>query len=176
MIRRKFCKVEEIRNWCAYRYGFNGKELDPEGMGGGGSTYDYGFRIYNPNIARFLSVDPLTKEYPELTPYQFASNTPIQAIDLDGLEMKKSNIIPMLDDQTYTPPAPVLKKPTPERPKPKPKPESVPQPKESMLEKIDRKYTEFQRNGPFGPEGSAGYADQPVTFTKKDVSNASPAS
>jgi hypothetical protein len=31
-------------------------------------------------------VDPLTKSYPELTPYQFASNTPIQAIDLDGLE------------------------------------------------------------------------------------------
>jgi hypothetical protein len=31
-------------------------------------------------------VDPLTKGYPELTPYQFASNTPIQAIDLDGLE------------------------------------------------------------------------------------------
>ncbi|MES2730943.1 MAG: hypothetical protein V4714_04315, partial [Bacteroidota bacterium] len=36
--------------------------------------------------ARFLSVDPLTKSYPELTPYQFAGNTPIQAIDLDGLE------------------------------------------------------------------------------------------
>jgi len=70
----------------AYRYGFNGKEKDPEGMGGGGSTYDYGFRIYNPKIAKFLSVDPLTKEYPWYTPYQFAGNKPIQAIDLDGLE------------------------------------------------------------------------------------------
>jgi RHS repeat-associated protein len=69
-----------------YRYGYNGKELDKEGMGGGGSTYDYGFRIYNPQIAKFLSVDPLTKSYPELTPYQYASNTPIAAIDLDGLE------------------------------------------------------------------------------------------
>jgi hypothetical protein len=37
-------------------------------------------------LGRFLSVDPLTKSYPELTPYQFASNTPIQAIDQDGLE------------------------------------------------------------------------------------------
>lgn len=55
-------------------------------MGGGGSTYDYGFRIYNPNIAKFLSVDPLSKEYPELTSYQFASNSPIAAVDLDGLE------------------------------------------------------------------------------------------
>jgi hypothetical protein len=35
---------------------------------------------------RFLSVDPISAEYPELTPYQFAGNTPIQAIDLDGLE------------------------------------------------------------------------------------------
>jgi RHS repeat-associated protein len=69
-----------------YRYGFNGKEKDPEGMGGGGSTYDYGFRIYNPQIARFLSVDPLTKSYPWYTPYQFAGNKPIWAIDLDGLE------------------------------------------------------------------------------------------
>jgi len=70
----------------AYRYGFNGKELDKEGMGGGKSTYDYGFRIYNPGIAKFLSVDPLTKSYPWYTPYQFAGNKPIWAIDLDGLE------------------------------------------------------------------------------------------
>ena len=48
--------------------------------------YDYGFRIYNPRLGKFLSVDPLTKEYPELTPYQFASNSPIEYIDLDGCE------------------------------------------------------------------------------------------
>lgn len=44
------------------------------------------FDIQPQDLARFKSVDPLTKKYPELTPYQFASNTPIQAIDLDGLE------------------------------------------------------------------------------------------
>jgi hypothetical protein len=43
--------------------------------------------------ARFLSVDPLTKDYPELTPYQFASNTPIEGIDLDGLEVQHTNNI-----------------------------------------------------------------------------------
>jgi hypothetical protein len=35
---------------------------------------------------RFLSTDPLTGKYPELTPYQFASNRPIDGIDFDGLE------------------------------------------------------------------------------------------
>jgi len=69
----------------AYRYGFNGKENDNE-VKGEGDQQDYGFRIYDPRLARFLSVDPLVREYPELTPYQFASNTPIWAIDLDGLE------------------------------------------------------------------------------------------
>ena len=73
-----------------YRYGFNGKEEDAEGMGGGGSTYDYGFRIYNPSIGKFLSVDPLTCAYPWYTPYQFAGNMPIWAIDVDGLEEKKA--------------------------------------------------------------------------------------
>lgn len=40
----------------------------------------------NPAIGRFLSVDPLTKDYPQYTPYQFAGNNPLQFIDLDGLE------------------------------------------------------------------------------------------
>jgi RHS repeat-associated protein len=67
---------------AAYRYGFNGKETDWES-----GLQDYGMRIYDKRLGRFLSVDPVTKEYPMLTPYQFASNTPVQAIDLDGLEM-----------------------------------------------------------------------------------------
>ena len=70
----------------SYCYGFNGKEADHEGIGGGGLTYDYGFRIYNPSIARFLSVDPLSGSYPWYTPYQFAGNKPIECIDVDGLE------------------------------------------------------------------------------------------
>ncbi len=75
----------------SYRYGFNGKENDNE-ISSTGNQYDYGFRIYNPRLGRFLSTDPLFKSYPELTPYQFASNTPIKAIDLDGLEAKKPDI------------------------------------------------------------------------------------
>lgn len=68
-----------------YRYAFNGKEQDPS-WNGVGNMYDYGFRIYDPRIARFSSVDPLTHSFPYWSPYQFAANTPIMAIDLDGLE------------------------------------------------------------------------------------------
>lgn len=35
-------------------------------------------------------MDPLTKKFPELTPYQFASNRPIDGFDLDGLEYVSS--------------------------------------------------------------------------------------
>ncbi len=80
------------------RYGFNGKEIDSE-VKETGSQYDYGFRVYDSRIGKFLSVDPLTKMYPELSSYQFASNNPIQGIDLDGREienfmygLKKENI------------------------------------------------------------------------------------
>ncbi|MFX1705334.1 hypothetical protein PV783_15325 [Chitinophaga sp. CC14] len=68
-----------------YRYGFNGKEHDNE-VKGEGNQIDYGMRIYDPRIGKFLSTDPLSKQYPHYTPYQFAGNTPIQAIDLDGAE------------------------------------------------------------------------------------------
>ena len=40
----------------------------------------------NREVSRFLSVDPLTAKFPGLSPYQYASNRPIDAIDLDGLE------------------------------------------------------------------------------------------
>lgn len=68
-----------------YRYGFNGKEMDNE-LKGEGNHYDYGMRLYDPRVNRFFSTDPMTYSYPYLTPYQFASNRPIDGIDLDGKE------------------------------------------------------------------------------------------
>ena len=73
---------------ASYRYGFNGKENDNDVKGIEGSQQDYGFRIYDPRLGRFLSVDPLTREYPWFTPYQFSGNKPIAFVDLDGKEDK----------------------------------------------------------------------------------------
>jgi len=78
-----------IFNLGGYRYGFNGKENDNE-VKGDGNQQDYGMRIYDPRIGKFLSVDPLTKDYAYYTPYAFAGNMPIEAIDLDGSEPYKN--------------------------------------------------------------------------------------
>ena len=68
------------------RFAFNGKENDNE-VNGVGNFQDYGMRNYDNRLCRFLRVDPATKKYPELTPFQFANNSPIAGIDLDGLEL-----------------------------------------------------------------------------------------
>jgi RHS repeat-associated protein len=69
-----------------YRFGFNGKEQDPE-FKGKHNVQDYGFRMNDTRYGRFFSVDPLRAKYPMLSTYQFASNSPIMGIDLDGLEL-----------------------------------------------------------------------------------------
>lgn len=74
---------EEDRS--GYRYGFNGKENDNE-IAGDGNQQDYGMRIYDPRLGRFLSVDPIAIDYPWNSTYAFAENEPIANIDLDGLE------------------------------------------------------------------------------------------
>ena len=50
-----------------YRYGFNGKENDNE-IKGQGNQQDYGMRVYDGRVGRFLSVDPLQNDYPWFTP------------------------------------------------------------------------------------------------------------
>ncbi len=57
-------------------------------MKGIGEQIDYGKRIYDPRVGRFLSVDPLMARYPWNSPYSFAENDVMRAIDLDGAEHK----------------------------------------------------------------------------------------
>jgi RHS repeat-associated protein len=69
----------------SYRYGFNGQEKDDE-IAGSGNSLSFKFRVYNPRLGKFLSVDPLSHVYPWNSPYAFAENDVIRAIDLEGLE------------------------------------------------------------------------------------------
>jgi RHS repeat-associated protein len=88
-------RVATSSTGVGYRYGFNGKEDDYGAKGAFASApssqdqLDYGARIYDPRIGRFLSVDPLTKQYPHYTPYSYAGDKPIRFIDIDGKEEGK---------------------------------------------------------------------------------------
>lgn len=72
-------------NTSDYRYGFQGQEMDDE-VKGEGNSLNYTFRMHDPRVGRFFAVDPLEPRYPMLTPYQFGANTPIMAVELEGLE------------------------------------------------------------------------------------------
>ena len=76
---------ERSSNTYKFAFGFNGKENLMEVNG----WQDYGERMYNRLTCRFPTPDKLIiteKKYPELSSYQFASNSPIIGIDLDGKE------------------------------------------------------------------------------------------
>ena len=63
-------------------YLYNGKEfIEAHGW----NTYDYGFRGYYAPIARFTSIDPLAEQTPWQSPYAYANNNFINAIDWMGL-------------------------------------------------------------------------------------------
>lgn len=66
-----------------YVYGFNGKENDGE-IKGEGNSYDFGARIYDPRIGRWLSSDPAYTDYPGYSPYNFGLDNPIINLDNDG--------------------------------------------------------------------------------------------
>ena len=74
---------ERSKNGGKYRYGYQGSEKDDE-VKGKGNSYDFGARMLDPRVGRWLSLDFRTRDYPELSPYVFAGNSPIQFIDPDG--------------------------------------------------------------------------------------------
>ncbi|XLS30011.1 RHS repeat-associated core domain-containing protein [Flavobacteriaceae bacterium M23B6Z8] len=71
------------QNMRDHKYGFNNQEsLDDLGL----NFIEYKFRIYDPEIGRFIQIDPLSEDYPYNGSFNFAENRVIEAIELEGLE------------------------------------------------------------------------------------------
>ena len=63
------------------RYRFSGKE--EQGFVGL-PWQDFGARMYDPDLARWTTQDPLADQYPGISPYAFCNNNPVNFVDPDG--------------------------------------------------------------------------------------------
>lgn len=74
------------RNYSSanYRFGFNSQEKDDEIHGATGTSYDFGERMQDPRVGRWLSLDPKAVDLASWSPYHFGLNNPIIFIDPDG--------------------------------------------------------------------------------------------
>jgi RHS repeat-associated protein len=71
----------------SYRGGFNGMEQSRWLSGevkGSSNSYDFGARIYDSRLGKWLSLDPLQKMYPSLSTYGYVGSNPIVNIEADG--------------------------------------------------------------------------------------------
>jgi len=67
--------------------GYNGNELQNKEFsdGSGLEVYDFNARTYDPQIGRFIQIDPLLDDNQEsFAPYHFSFNNPIRYSDADG--------------------------------------------------------------------------------------------
>ena len=92
------------RNYSSdsYRWGFNGKPKDDEIHGATGTSYDFGARLYDPRVGRWLSLDPKAAKFPFASPYSFALDNPIYFVNPDGQVIKPfGNALGLMDFRRY---------------------------------------------------------------------------
>jgi RHS repeat-associated protein len=65
------------------KYLYNGKELQTDF---GLDWYDYGFRFYDPALARFTTIDPQAENYVGWSPYHYVANNPMLLTDPTGMD------------------------------------------------------------------------------------------
>ncbi|HBH49897.1 MAG TPA: hypothetical protein DDX98_14725, partial [Bacteroidales bacterium] len=68
------------------KYLFGGKEMQEDT-----ELYDYGWRMYDPAIARWNVIDPHTENHFSYSPYNYCLNNPMLLIDPDGADTSFSN-------------------------------------------------------------------------------------
>ncbi len=73
-----------------YNYGFQGEEIEDDISGQGNNVF-FKFRIHNPRLGRFFSIDPLHDDFPWNSTYSFSENRLLDGIELEGLEYYRLN-------------------------------------------------------------------------------------
>jgi len=101
LVELKDTTYEVCSDSLSYRFGFNGQEKDNE-VYGEGNAYSFEYRVHDPRIGRFLSVDPLAWKYPWNSTYAFAENDVIRYIDLEGRERNTEPSTLKQSDGNYT--------------------------------------------------------------------------
>jgi RHS repeat-associated protein len=67
-----------------YSYQFNGKEKDGEFTEG---SFDFGARVYECRLGRWMSLDPLMEKYPSFSPFGYVNSNPVLFVDHDGRDI-----------------------------------------------------------------------------------------
>jgi len=67
-------------------YKYSGKELQETGM------YDFGARMYMPDLGRWGVMDPLAEMMRRHSPYNYAYNNPVNFVDPDGMMPRRLTI------------------------------------------------------------------------------------
>ncbi|MBO4587978.1 MAG: RHS repeat-associated core domain-containing protein [Bacteroidales bacterium] len=76
-------KLDQRTSSYQERYTFSGKEKDSE------TGYHYfGARYYNSDLSLWLSVDPMSDKYPNLSPYNYCAWNPMKLVDPNGQDIK----------------------------------------------------------------------------------------
>ncbi|MFL0095017.1 RHS repeat-associated core domain-containing protein, partial [Tenacibaculum maritimum] len=78
--------VSSLGNSTAQKFGYNGKELNDDLVGGSQlNWHDFGARNYDASLGRWMNLDPLAEEFETYSPYNAMMNNPINFIDPDGM-------------------------------------------------------------------------------------------